>query len=154
VQLDFNLPERFEISYTDEEGNQQIPVLIHRAPLGSFERFFSRMIEHSNGAFPIWLSPVQVVIIPISDSHAVYASEVKQKLISKDIRVSIDSRTETMQAKIRDAEMDRVPYMLIVGDKEVTNKGVSVRPRHGKDIGLMSMDEFIARITGEIKDYH
>lgn len=154
VQLDFNLPERFEISYTDEEGKQQVPVLIHRAPLGSFERFFSRMIEHTNGAFPVWLSPTQVVIIPINDTHADYAAEVKKKLNAKDIRVNIDSRTETMQAKIRDAELDRIPYMLIVGDKEVTNKGVSVRPRHGNDLGLMNMDEFVTRITNEIKDYH
>jgi len=151
VQLDFNLPERFEISYIDKDGKEKRPVMIHWAPLGSFERFFSRLIEHFGGAFPVWLSPVQVKIIPISDKFHVYAHMVKEELDKVLLRSELDLRDETLQAKIRDAEVEKVPYMLVVGKKEKTNKAVAVRPRAGNDLGMMKIEEFISRITEEIE---
>ena len=150
IQLDFNLPERFDLSYIDKEGNQKRPVMIHRAPLGSFERFFSRIIEHYGGAFPLWLSPLQVKIIPISDKFAAYASIVKDKLEEIEMRCEIDDRDETLQAKIRDAQLEKVPYMLIVGKKEKENNAVAVRPRAGLDLGMMKLEEFIGRVVDEV----
>jgi len=150
IQLDFNLPERFKIKYTDEKGEQKTPVMIHRAPLGSFERFFSRLIENTGGAFPVWLAPVQARIIPISDKFNAYANLVKNKLEEKNIRVDIDSKAETLQSKIRESEVEKIPYMLVVGKKEQENNAVAVRPRSGTDLGLMKTEEFISRIIEEI----
>ena len=125
--------------------------MIHWAPLGSFERFFSRLIEHYGGAFPVWLSPVQVRIIPISEKFVSYADIVREELKKHNLRVEIDEKDETLQAKIRDAEMEKVPYMLVIGKKEKENKAVAVRPRSGQDLGMMKLEEFISRINEEIE---
>jgi threonyl-tRNA synthetase len=151
VQLDFNIPERFKLTYIDKSGKEQTPVMIHWAPLGSFERFFSRLIEHYGGAFPLWLSPIQVRIIPISEKFKKYAELVKEKLDEIDFRTDIDLKDETLQAKIRDAEMEKIPYMLVVGKKEQTNKAVAVRPRSGPDLGMMKLEEFIERMKEEVE---
>ncbi len=151
LQLDFNLPERFDLHYVDKKGKQQRPVMIHWAPMGSFERFFSRLVEHYGGAFPLWLSPIQARIISISDKFESYAKLVKEKLEKEDLRVDIDSRDETLQARIRDAEMEKIPYMLVVGGKEKDNNAVAVRPRAGKDLGMMKLEEFVERAKEEIE---
>lgn len=152
VQLDFNVPERFDLTYIDEKGKEQRPVMIHWAPLGSFERFFSRIVEHFGGAFPVWLSPVQIKIIPISTKFTSYAKLVKEELDKYNLRTEIDARDETLQAKIRDSEVEKIPYMLVVGKKEKTNKAVAVRPRSGSDLGMMKLEEFTSRITEEIEN--
>lgn len=151
VQLDFNLPEKFDLKYIDSNGSEKRPVMIHRAPLGSFERFFSRVIEHYGGAFPVWLSPVQALIIPISEKFSTYAKSVAENLQKNNLRVDINQRDETLQAKIRDAELEKIPYMLVVGKKEKINRAVAVRPRFGQDLGMMKIDEFISRIKEEIE---
>lgn len=151
VQLDFNLPDRFKLIYIDKNGKEARPVMIHWAPLGSLERFFSRLIEHYGGAFPVWLSPVQAKVIPISNKFNLYAEYVKEDLEKNDIRCEIDDRAETLQARIRDAEMQKVPYMLVVGKKEKVNKAVAVRPRSGPDLGMMKLEEFKNRIIEEIE---
>jgi len=152
VQLDFNLPERFDLNYIDQKGKEKRPVMIHWAPLGSFERFFSRIIEHYGGAFPVWLSPIQARIIPISKVFISYAELVKEELQKYNLRIEVDERDETLQARIRDAEIEKIPYMLVVGKKEKVNKAVSVRPRSGTDLGMMKLEEFITRITEEIQN--
>ncbi len=152
VQLDFNVPERFNLTYVDEKGKEKAPVMIHWAPLGSFERFFSRLIEHYGGAFPVWLSPVQAMIIPISKKFLSYAKIVKEELDKYNFRTEIDSRDETLQAKIRDSEIEKIPYMLVVGKKEKANKAVSVRPRLGNDLGMMKLEEITTRIQEEIEN--
>ena len=151
VQLDFNLPERFKLEYTDEEGKQQQPIVIHRAILGSTERFLGILIEHFGGAFPLWLSPVQAVILPISDEINEYAESLAAGLKAGGIRVEIDRRSESIGKKIREAEMQKTPYMLIVGKKERDQKTVSVRQRGEKDLGAMKMEEFIEKIQKEIQ---
>lgn len=129
IQVDFNLPERFDLTYVDERGEQQRPFVIHRALVGSFERFFSFLIEHHGGDFPVWLAPVQVKVLPIADRHEAYAREVFEKLLDQGVRVELDDRSERLQAKIRQAEVARVPIMLIIGDEEVAVKQVGVRVR-------------------------
>jgi threonyl-tRNA synthetase len=152
IQLDFNLPERFDLKFTDEKGNEQRPVMIHRALLGSFERFFSIFIEHYGGAFPVWIAPVQAMIIPISENFEIYAKQVKEELAKKGIRVEIDRRSETMQAKIRDAQIQKVPFMLIVGEKEQKNEAVAVRPRSGQDLGMIKLADFKKDLLKKIKN--
>lgn len=129
IQVDFNLPERFDLSYIDEKGEKQRPFVIHRALVGSFERFFSFLIEHHGGDFPTWLAPVQVKVLPIADRHLAYAKEITEKLLDQDVRVELDDRSERLQAKIRAAEVARVPIMLIIGDNEVAAKQVGLRVR-------------------------
>lgn len=129
IQVDFNLPERFDLTYVDEQGEKQRPFVIHRALVGSFERFFSFLIEHHGGDFPVWLAPVQVKVLPIADRHETYAREVFEKLLDQGVRVELDDRSERLQAKIRQAEVARVPIMLIIGDEEVASKQVGVRVR-------------------------
>ena len=141
VQLDFALPERFDLEYIAEDGSQQRPVMIHRAMLGAFERFLGVLIEHYAGAFPVWLSPVQVVIIPIADRHIEYARFVEENLNQKNIRVEVDNRSERMNAKIRHAQLQKTPYMLVVGDKEIEAESVSVRMRDGQELGSVSLSE-------------
>ena len=119
IQFDFNLPERFDVSYIGEDGQEHRPYMVHRALLGSIERFFGVLIEHYAGAFPTWLSPVQAVVIPIADRHLEYAEKVANRLRSNNIRINVDKRTDRMNAKIRDAQIQKIPYMLIVGDREV-----------------------------------
>ena len=152
IQVDFNLPERFDLTYIDEEGQKKRPVMIHRTIYGSLERFIGILTEHFAGAFPVWLSPVQVVVIPIAERHTGYAKKIELRMRNEGIRVEVDERDETMQAKIRDAQLQKVPYMLIVGDKEEKAKTVSERGRFGKDYGQIKIEEFIANIKKEIED--
>lgn len=152
-QLDFLLPRRFELSYIGEDGKEHTPVVIHRAILGTFDRFLSFLIEETKGAFPVWLSPVQVKILPISDAHLEYAESVKEELAKQGIRVEVDSRNEKIGYKIREAQLQKTPYMLIVGEKEIEEKAVGVRSRAEGDIGQMKVQDFIEKLQEEIKNY-
>jgi len=151
LQLDFNLPERFNIKYIDSDGVEKQPYAIHRALIGSFERFFAFLIEHHAGDFPLWLAPDQVLVIPISEKHVEYATEIFNSLKMADIRVSLDDRDKSMQSKIRDAEKLKIPYLVIVGDKEIDTETVSVRSRLNKEIGLMKKQEFVDYLEKEIR---
>ncbi|MCH8108738.1 MAG: threonine--tRNA ligase [Chloroflexi bacterium] len=151
VQFDFNLPERFGLAYIGEDGQEHQPYMIHRALLGSLERFMGILIEHYGGAFPTWLAPVQAVIIPIADRHHEYARQVEAKLLEAGIRVEVDARNERMNAKIREAQVQKVPYMLIMGDREVEADAASVRLRSGENLGALSVDEITARIVDEVR---
>lgn len=150
VQVDYVLPERFQLEYTGEDGQPHRPVMIHRAPFGSLERFVGVLIEHFAGAFPLWLAPVQAVLIAISDRHYEYADQVKAQLEAAGLRVEVDRRGERMQAKIRDAQLQKVPYMLIVGDKEVAAEAVGVRSRDRGDLGPLPVTEFLAQAQAEL----
>ncbi len=151
VQVDYNLPERFDLSYIGEDGQHHRPVMIHRANIGSLERTVALLLEHYAGAFPVWLAPVQAMIIPIADRHQEYAHKVMDVLKKASVRVEVDTRSQRMNAKIRDAQTQKVPYMLVVGDKEATEKAVSVRLRTNENLGAMSLVEFVERITGIVK---
>ncbi len=151
IQLDFNRADKFEISYIDSDGVEKQPFVIHRALVGSFERFFAFLIEHHAGDFPLWLSPDQVLVIPISDKHLSYATDIFTTLKNHNIRVEIDDRNKSMQAKIRDAEKLKIPYLLILGDKEIETETVSVRSRSNKEIGLMKKQEFLDYLEEEIR---
>lgn len=151
IQLDFQMPERFDLEYVNENGERDRPVMIHRAVFGSFERFIGILVEHFAGAFPTWLAPVQAVVLPISDAHHAYATAVAERLKEAGVRVDTDVRNEKIGYKIREWETQKVPYMLVVGNKELENKSVSVRRHHKGDIGSQSMEEFISAITEEIK---
>lgn len=152
VQIDYFLPERFKLTYIDSDGKEKRPVMIHRAILGSSERFLMVLIEHYAGNFPTWLTPVQVKVLPITEKHLEYANKVVNDLKKAGIRVEIDDRNERLQAKIRDAQMSKVAYMLIVGDKEAENGTVSERGRSGKDFGPQPLEKFIAGIRKEIDE--
>ena len=143
VQFDFNLPERFDLTYIGEDGGQHRPYMIHRALLGSMERFFGVLLEHHSGALPVWLSPVQAVLIPIADRHLEYCRKVESRLNAAGLRVQIDSGTERMQAKIRNAQLQKIPFMLVAGDREQENNAVSVRLRSGEDLKSKSVDDFL-----------
>ncbi|MGD8455767.1 MAG: threonine--tRNA ligase [Anaerolineales bacterium] len=149
IQVDFNLPERFDMTYTGEDGNEHRPFMIHRALLGSLERFYGILIEYYGGAFPLWIAPVQMVMIPIADRHNAYAQEVADKLIEKGFRVEVDDSSERMNNKIRLHTQQKVPYMLVVGDKEMEAKKVAPRTRDGEDLGPMSVGEFVKRAEKE-----
>ena len=153
VQVDFQLPLRFNLSYIDSDGEKKAPIMIHRALFGSFERFIGILTEHFAGAFPTWLSPVQVKILPITDKQLDYAKKVQEELIEKGIRVELDERQEKVGYKIREAQMEKVPYMLIIGDKEIEANAVGVRARKEGDIGQMSLKDFISRVQDEVKNY-
>ncbi|MGE5138894.1 MAG: threonine--tRNA ligase [Rudaea sp.] len=148
VQVDFQLPQRFNLEYIDHDGTARQPVVIHRAPLGAIERFFAILVEHYAGAFPLWLAPVQAKIIPIADRHAGYAREVENKLAEAGFRVEVDQRPERMNAKIRDAQLMKIPYMLVVGDKEAAAGAVAVRLRTGEDLKAMPLEQFISMAKG------
>jgi threonyl-tRNA synthetase len=150
VQLDYNLAERFDLEYAAADGTRQRPVVLHRAMLGSLERFLGVVIEHFGGAFPTWLAPVQAQIIPIADRHIEYAEGLRDALAAHNIRAHVDDRGERMGAKIRDAQMQKVPYMLVVGDKEAEAGGAAVRLRSGDDLGIIATADIAARITGEV----
>jgi threonyl-tRNA synthetase len=150
IQVDFNLPSRFKMTYIGRDGKKHTPFMIHRALLGSLERFIGVFIEHCGGAFPVWLSPVQAVIIPIAETHQSYGQQVAKQLRMQNIRVEVDSRDSTTSAKIREAEIKKTPYMLVVGDKEIKNKGVNVRVRGEKTLGLMKLEKFIKLIRADI----
>ena len=152
IQFDFNLPERFDINYIGEDGREHRPYMVHRALLGSMERFFGVLIEHYGGAFPMWLAPVQAVVIPIADRHIEYANTVADALRGAGLRLEVDTRSERMQAKIRDAQLQKVPYMLVVGDREAEAEAAAVRLRSGEDLGAMKLDELIARMQAEVEE--
>lgn len=152
IQLDFNLPGRFDLKYTEKDGSLQAPVMIHRVIFGAMERFIGLLIEHYAGAFPAWLAPKQVVVIPIAERHADYASAVNKKLKALDIRTELDDRSESMNYKIREAQLKKIPYMLVIGDKEIENNQIAVRTRHRGDLGALSMDEFTKLLLTEIND--
>ncbi len=151
IQVDYNLPERFELEYVGADNEKHRPVMIHRAPFGSMERFVAVLIEHCAGKFPLWLVPEQAIILPISDKYNDYAEKVLSLLQNSDIRASIDSRNEKTGKKIRDAELQRIPFMLIVGEKEAAEGSVSVRKQGEGDLGTESVAAFAERINNEIR---
>jgi threonyl-tRNA synthetase len=149
IQVDYNLPDRFELEYTGADNQKHRPVMIHRAPFGSMERFIAVLIEHCAGNFPLWLAPEQIAVLPISERFNGYAQEVVDTLKGKDVRGFLDDRDEKVNRKIRDAEIKKVPFMLIVGEKEVANRTVSVR-RHGQaDQGSVGLDEFVTTYASD-----
>lgn len=149
-QVDFAIPKEFNLTYTDKDGKEKTPICIHRAPLGTHERTIGFLIEHYAGAFPLWLSPIQVAVIPISEKHQDYANQIKKDLESNDIRVELKNENETLGKKIREAEMQKIPFLLIVGDKEIETKTVSVRERGKGNIGAITIDKFIETAKKEI----
>lgn len=151
VQLDFNQPENFDMNYVNEEGALERPAVLHIAILGAFDRFMAILIEHYAGKFPLWLAPVQVVVIPIAERHNNKATEVFDELKKTGIRVELDDRNESMQAKIRDATLQKVPYMGIMGDREAANQTLSVRTRSGEDLGMSSLEQFVRNVKDEIE---
>ena len=152
IQVDYNLPERFKLEYTAEDNSKKTPVMIHRAPFGSLERFTAVLIEHTAGHFPLWLTPDQVAILPISEKYNDYAKEVKSYLDTQDVRAYIDDRNEKIGRKIRDNELKRVPYMIVVGEKEAADKLVSMRKQGGGEQATMPMTEFAQRIKDEVAE--
>ena len=149
VQFDFNLPDRFDMVYTGADGKEHRPYMVHRALLGSLERFFGILIEQYAGAFPLWLAPVQISLIPVTDKQIAAAQEIAAQLKAKDFRVFVDDRPEKMGAKIRDAQMQKIPYMLVLGGREVENGTISVRSRVAGDLGAMTLDAFVAKADAE-----
>ena len=152
IQLDFQMPERFDIHYIDNNNEKQRPVMLHRTIFGSIERFIGILIEHFAGKFPLWLSPVQVKILPISDKFADYAYEVQKELKNLGIRVNVDARAEKIGFKIREAQLEKVPYMLVIGEKEVENNTIAVRSRDLGDLGSMKKEEVIEKFVKEIEE--
>jgi threonyl-tRNA synthetase len=150
IQLDMNLPMRFDMKYIGQDGQEHTPIMIHRTLLGSMERFVGTLIEHYAGAFPLWLSPMQVKIIPITDNQLKYAQQIETKLKENHIRVEIDDKSETMQNKIRTATSEKIPYLIIVGAREIENQTISVRQRDGQDLGTMKLTDFISQIKDQI----
>jgi threonyl-tRNA synthetase len=151
IQFDFNLPERFDLTYIGEDGQEHRPYMVHRALLGSLERFFGVLIEHYAGAFPVWLSPTQAALIPIADRHYDYAKTVAEQLRKAGLRVLLDDRSERMNAKIRDAQNQKIPYMLVIGDKEVESNQVALRLRSGENPGPMPVSAFVERAKEDIR---
>jgi threonyl-tRNA synthetase len=151
VQVDFLLPERFDLEYVGADGERHRPVMIHRAPFGSMERFVGILIEHFNGAFPIWLAPVQAILIPITDRHVPYARQVAQELRDGGVRVEVDDSSNRMNAKIRNAQLQKIPYMLVVGDREAEAGAVAVRTRDEEDRGAMPVATFKEQILARIR---
>ena len=150
IQVDYNLPQRFKLEYTDEDNSKRTPVMVHRAPFGSLERFTAVLIEHTAGHFPLWLTPDQVAILPISEKYNAYARQVAKQFAAQQVRATIDDRNEKIGRKIRDNELKRVPYMVIVGEKEAADGLVSMRERGGGEQATLRIDEFIARINNEV----
>ncbi|MFQ5455692.1 MAG: threonine--tRNA ligase [Nitrospirota bacterium] len=151
IQVDFNIPDRFSLSYIGNDGREHQPIMIHRALMGSLERFFGILLEHYGGAFPVWLAPVQVMVIPITDKQREYAEEIKDKLLQNKIRTVLDSRSEKVGLKIRETELAKVPYMLIIGKREMDGNMVSIRKRNGKVIGEKELSNFVEMIEKEVK---
>ena len=142
IQVDYNLPERFDLTYVDKNNQSQRPVMIHRAPFGSLERFIAILIEHTGGNFPLWLTTNQVSIIPVGEKHKIYSEKVLKLLENDEIRATVDDRSETVGKKIRESELNKVPFMLIIGDEEVKDEIFPIRAHGGMDIGKMSIDDF------------
>ena len=151
IQLDFQMPERFDLTYIGQDGEKHRPVMIHRVVLGSIERFIAILTEHYAGAFPLWLAPVQVMLVPISENQAEYAHQVCQKLLQVGIRAEVDARNEKMGYRIREAQLQKIPYMLVVGEKEKESGAVSVRNRKKGDMGVMSVEDLVAKLLGEVQ---
>ncbi|MDA9272856.1 threonine--tRNA ligase [Flavobacteriaceae bacterium] len=151
IQVDYNLPERFELSYKGSDNQSHRPVMIHRAPFGSMERFIALLLEHTGGNFPLWLTPQQAVILPVSEKHEKYAEKVLNSLENAEIRGLVDSRNETIGKKIREAEMSKIPFMLIVGDQEAQDQTISVRKHGGEEIGIISVEDFAQLVKKEIE---
>jgi len=147
IQLDFQMPEKFDITYVGPDGEHHRPVMLHRTVFGSLERFLGILIEHYAGAFPFWLAPVQVKVLPVRHEYNGYAKEVFDRLKNEGFRVEVDSREEKLGKKIRDAQMEKIPYMLVVGANEVQERTVAVRERQAGDVGSMSLEELIAIMT-------
>ena len=152
VQLDFATPKRFNLVYVDSNGDKINPVMVHRAILGSYERFMVLLIEHFAGAFPVWLAPVQVKLLPIVDKHHEYVNEIKNKLVKKGFRVEVDLRDEKIGYKIREAQLEKIPYMFVIGDKELENRKVSVRARKEGDLGSVPLENIINKLTIEVEE--
>lgn len=149
IQFDFNLPRRFDVKYVGQDGKEHLAVMVHRAMLGSFERFFGCLIEHYAGAFPFWLAPVQCRILPITENHHDYAKQVESKLKKSKIRVETDLRNEKIGAKIRDAQLEKIPYMLVMGDKEIETNTISVRDRKEGNLGTIALDDFLLQLQNK-----
>jgi threonyl-tRNA synthetase len=152
IQLDYQMPQLFELEYVGADGEKHRPVMIHRTALGSVERFIGILTEHYAGAFPLWLAPGQVIVLPITDRVADYAEEICAKLKAAGLRAEVDSRSEKIGYKIREAQMRKIPYMLVVGDKEAEAGNVSVRTYSGGDLGVSAVDEVIAKLAEEVKN--
>jgi threonyl-tRNA synthetase len=150
IQLDYQIPQRFDLKYVGADNTEHRPVVIHRAIFGSFERFIAILIEHYAGAFPLWLAPVQVVLLPIADRHTAYVASVRDRLAAAGLRVELDARQEKIQYKIREAQLQKIPYMLVAGDREVADGTVAVRSRSGGDQGARGIDEFVRLALAEI----
>jgi threonyl-tRNA synthetase len=150
IQLDFQMPERFDLAYIGEDGEKHRPVMIHRTIYGSIERFIGILIEQYAGAFPTWLAPVQVRILPVTDRANEYAKKLEAEFLDKDIRVETDLRNEKIGYKVREAQLQKIPYMVILGDKEVESGNISIRSRKDGDLGTMSLDSFIGKVIDEV----
>jgi threonyl-tRNA synthetase len=154
IQVDFNLPERFDISYIEESGKKNRPIMLHRALMGSLERFFGCLVEHYAGAFPLWLAPVQVILLPITDQNKEYTDEVFKKLSNNGFRVEKDLRNEKIGFKIREAQLLKIPYMVVLGEKERENNNLAVRERRSKETVILGIDEFIDKLSIQVKEKH
>jgi threonyl-tRNA synthetase len=152
IQLDYAAPERFDLNYVGEDNAEHRAVVIHRAVCGSFERFIAILIEHFAGAFPLWLSPLQVVVLPIADRHTDYAHTVRKQLADAGLRVEVDARQEKVNYKIREAQLQKIPYMLVVGDREAADGAVAVRSRAKGDLGARGVDQFLADALAEVRE--
>ena len=150
IQLDFQIPEKMNLGYIDSDGKSKKPVIIHRAITGSLERFIGILTEHYQGAFPLWLSPFQVAILPIADKHNEFAKKIKSELQKSGIRVEVFDKSDTLSAKVREATLQKIPYLGIIGDKEIEDNKISVRDRYGKDLGTMDLSHFLQKVTEEI----
>jgi threonyl-tRNA synthetase len=151
IQVDYNLPERFELEYIGNDNQKHRPVMIHRAPFGSLERFVAVLLEHTGGRLPLWLTPDQVNIVPVSEKYEEYAKKVCSLLNNSDIRAAVDDRNETLGKRIRESELKRIPFLVIVGEKEMTEGTVSVRRQGGIDAGSMPVEDFVTLVSNEIK---
>jgi threonyl-tRNA synthetase len=152
IQLDFQLPKNFGLKYIDDKGKEKTPVVIHRVVYGSLERFMGILIEHLAGAFPVWIAPIQASLLPIADRHVKFAEELRTKFEEQGIRIEVNAELETVGKKIRKAEMQKIPYMLVIGDKELESKKLAVRSYKDGDLGQLSAEELIKRIQKEIKE--
>jgi threonyl-tRNA synthetase len=151
IQVDYTLPERFELEYKGSDNEMHRPVMIHRAPFGSMERFVAILLEHTGGNFPLWLTPEQATILSISEKYEKYSKKVLSLLKNHEIRATFDNRSETTGKKIREAEMNKVPYMIIIGEKEEKSNSISIRKHGGEDLGSMSVEEFVDKINNEVE---
>ena len=152
VQCDFTLPERFDLGYVGEDGERHRPVMVHRVILGSVERFIGVLIEHYAGAFPTWLAPMQARVLTVTDAHNEFAEKIKAELLKEGIRVEADTRNEKLGYKVREAQVSKIPYMLVIGDKEIEEQGVNVRMRKGENLGLKSVSEVAELIKADCEE--